>query len=139
LLTSEGAGDRNVKYKMSMLKETLKISKTPEKKKGIKMINIAVELKYPGGPGQCFGSAMVSMRIQVPIQALIDQISKHVIYLPLGLHKGSTRRTLQPSKDNSTSKVEISSLFSIFVGKFALLDPDPADQCGSGSEMLVLC
>jgi hypothetical protein len=33
----------------------------------------------------------------------------------------------------STSKHEISSLFSTFAGHFALLDPDPADQnqCGS--------
>jgi hypothetical protein len=34
---------------------------------------------------------------------------------------------------SSTSKHEISSLFSIFAGHFAVLDPDPTDQnyCGS--------
>jgi hypothetical protein len=47
----------------------------------------------------------------------------------------------------STSKDENSVLFSIFLGHFALLDPDPdpnptaqinADLCGSGSETLFL-
>jgi hypothetical protein len=41
---------------------------------------------------------------------------------------------------SSTSKPEISSLFSTFEGLFALLDPDPdpadQNQCGSESEIL---
>jgi hypothetical protein len=37
------------------------------------MIKIAVDLKYPCGFGQCFGSAMVSMRIRFLIQAFVDQ------------------------------------------------------------------
>jgi hypothetical protein len=50
-----------------------------------------------------------------------------------------TGEAFSPQKRTSnTSKVEISSLFSIFVGNFALLDPYPADQCGSVSETLVL-
>jgi hypothetical protein len=66
-------------------------------------------------------------RIQLKTN-LLPFWSKSAIYLFLGLHKGSPRyrRSLQPSKRTiSTSKHEISKLFSIFVGYFALLDPDP--------------
>jgi hypothetical protein len=54
---------------MKGLKKTLEIRKRPK----IKMIKIAVDLKYPCGLGQCFGSAIVSLRIRVRIQAFIDQ------------------------------------------------------------------
>jgi hypothetical protein len=34
---------------------------------------------------------------------------------------------------SSTSRHKNSVLFSIFVGHFALMDPDPQFECGSGS------
>jgi hypothetical protein len=46
----------------------------------------------------------------------------------------SYSRSLQPLKENiHPLKHEISSLFSIFMGHFALLNSDPADQNQSGS------
>jgi hypothetical protein len=73
--------------------------------------------------------------------------SKIAIYLSLGLHEGriSYRRSLQPLKDNiqhfKNMKIENSFTFSMFVGLFSLLDPEPAtqiiaDPCGSGSSIL---
>jgi hypothetical protein len=58
---------------------------------------------------------------------------KTSIYLSLGLLKRrpSYRRSLQSSKENiQLSKHEISLFFYIFVGNFALMDPDsdPATQ-----------
>jgi hypothetical protein len=62
--------------------------------------------------------------------------SKLAIYLSLGLHKGrlSYRRSLQSSKENIQHfKRWKFCPFSIFLGHFALLDPDPQFICGSGS------
>ncbi len=55
-------------------------------------------------------------------------ISKIAIYLSLDLHKGrpTYRKTLQPSKESIQHfKAYILKFFSIFVGSFSLLDPDP--------------
>ncbi len=52
--------------------------------------------------------------------------------------QGTGEAVNHQKRTTSTSKDEISSLFSIIVGNFALLDPDPVDQCGSGLETLVL-
>jgi hypothetical protein len=54
----------------------------------------------------------------------------------------ATGEAFSPQKrTSSTSKNENSVLFSIFLGHFSLLDPDPeaqinADPCGSGSKTL---
>jgi hypothetical protein len=112
------------------------------------MIKIAVDLKYPGGFGQCFGSAMVSMRIGFRLLMTKNKkINLNIFYqnMLFTYPRGSinddqaTGESFSPRKRiSSTSKSEFFSLFSIFVANFALLDPDPADPCGTGSETLEL-
>ncbi len=62
--------------------------------------------------------------------------SKIVIYLSLGLHKGrlSYRRSLQPSKENiqNFKKIKIYNFFQFLWVMFALLDPGPDCESGSG-------
>ncbi len=60
---------------------------------------------------------------------------------PKGHHKGRPSYNSHQKRTSSTWKHEISSLFSIFMGLFGPLnpDPDPTDQyqCGSGSDTLL--
>ncbi len=63
--------------------------------------------------------------------------SKIAIYLSLGLHKGrpSSRKSLQPSKENIQhfKSWKFCTFLYFFWVIFALLDPDPQFECGSGS------
>ncbi len=97
---------------------------------------------------QCFGSALVSMLIRIQrfspiwirmrlcIQGFDDQNKNRTkfSYPQTNTRVSSSRKACSPPKrTSSTSKLEISSLISIFVGHFSLLDPDPAvqNQCGN--------
>jgi hypothetical protein len=68
--------------------------------------------------------------------------TKIAIYLSLGLHKGrqNYRRSLQPSKENIQHLKTQKFCFFLFLGViFALLDPDPQSECGSGSSNSNYC
>ncbi len=58
---------------------------------------------------------------------LKNDIFSKLQYLGLNKELPSYRRSLQPSKEKSST----SKLFVFLCVIFALLDPDPADQCGS--------
>jgi hypothetical protein len=60
-------------------------------------------------------------------------LSITTIYLFLGLHKGRPSYIRSPS----ISKHEISYFFLLFGVTFALLDPDPDSEYGSGSADLI--
>jgi hypothetical protein len=62
-------------------------------------------------------------------------------YLFLGLHKGhpSYKRSLQLSKENIQhfKNMKFINFFLLMWVIFALLDPDPDSECGSGSTDLI--
>ncbi len=112
----------------------------------------------PKSQNQCFGSGFIDsgsgssilgwvpIRIQSRSRVLMTKNwkkckagKKFAIYLTLGLHKGrpSYRRSLQPSKDNiqhfKTWNFLTCLIFLFLWVIFALLEPDPDSDLGSGS------